>query len=202
MDITRREIANFVERLNRFSIYLLRVIMSLCLCGLIFVSGARAQNNFENRAIADIYISFLGDDRDPSAAEQFKLIAQSILIGDYSAIKIRETLQALYNTEKIVSAQVEATPVGENQVNLRFIIKRKTQAERVSLRVGDFVGDEISEDQLLLRVNILNQGGAVTEQTLRSNADSIQSYLRDRGYYNADVTFTQTPLGTANRVAV
>jgi outer membrane protein insertion porin family len=174
----------------------------LCVLILLLSVCLFAQNNFENRAISDIQISFTGTDRDVSAAEQFRLIAQSILIGDYSTVKIRETLQALYSTEKIVSAQVEATPVGENQVSLRFIIKRKTQAERVTVRVGNFVGTEVTEEQLLLRVNIQSQGGAVTEQVLRSNADAIQNYLRDRGYYSADVTYTQTPLGDANRVAV
>ena len=178
---------------------------SVRLCGLVLLLSfcVLAQNNFENRTISDIQISFAGADRDVSAAEQFKLIAQSILIGDYSAVKVRETLQALYNTEKIVSAQVEAAAVGENQVSLRFIIKRKTQAERVTVRIGNIVGDtEITEDQLLLRVNILNQGGNITEQTLRSNADSLQTYLRDRGFYNAEISYTQTPLENANRVAV
>ena len=173
-----------------------------CVLILLLSVGVFAQNNFENRTISDIQISFTGADRDISAAEQFRLIAQSILIGDYSTVKIRETLQALYNTEKIVSAQVEATSVGENQVSLRFIIKRKTQAEKVNIRIADSVGTEVTEDQLLLRTNILNQGGNVTEQTLRTNAESIQTYLRDRGYYNAEVTYTQTPLENANRVAV
>jgi outer membrane protein insertion porin family len=203
MGITRREIANFAERLNRLSIYLFQISVSLCLCGLIFVFSISAQNRYDSRAISDIQISFAGADRDLAAAEQFKLIAQSILIGNYSTVKVRETLQALYNTEKIVSAQVEATPVGENQVSLRFIIKRKTLAEKVSVRVGNSVGDtEITEEQLLLRLNILSQGGTITEQTLRSNADALQTYLRDRGFYSSEVTYTQTPLENPNRVAV
>jgi outer membrane protein insertion porin family len=178
---------------------------SLRLCGLILLLsfGILAQNTYENRAISDIRISFVGTDTDASAAEQFRLIAQSILVGNYSTVKIRETLQTLYNTEKIVSAEVEATPVGENQVIVRFIIKRKTQAEKVNVRVGETTGDtEINEDQLLLRVGNLNQGNGVTERTLRDAADAIQTYLRDRGFYNADVTYTTQPLASANRVAV
>ena len=184
--------------------FLLKLSAPVRLCGLILLFSVClfAQNNFENRSISDIQISFVGTDTDVAAAEQFKLIAQSILIGDYSAVKIRETLQALYNTEKIISAQVEATPIGANQVNLRFIIKRKTQADKVTINIGNTVGDtEITEDQLLLRAGILNQGN-VTEQTLRRSADAIQTYLRDRGFYNSEVTFAQTPLGSANRIAV
>jgi outer membrane protein insertion porin family len=45
-----------------------------------------------------------------------------------------------------------------------------------------------------LKLNLLNPGTAVTEQTLNSNADLILVYLRERGYYNAQVTSTQQPL--------
>lgn len=177
----------------------------LLFCTLFFVLPltAFAQNEYENRAIVSpVQIVFEGKDQDVSAAEQFRLIVESILDGRYSAVRIRETLQELYDTNKIVSISVEATPVGSDQVSLRYIIKRKTQAERVNIRIGNVIGDPVTEEQLLLRVNILNPGTAVSEQTLRNNADAIQTYLRERGFYNAEVTPQAQPQENDSRVAV
>ncbi len=130
------------------------------------------------------------------------MIARSAVGERYSAVKVREAIEALYKSEKIVSAQVEATTNGEDSVDLRFIIKRKTQAEKVSFRIGTTNGEPITEEELLLKLNLLNPGNAITEQILQNNADSIQNYLRERGYYNAEVGYKQQPLESENRVAV
>jgi outer membrane protein insertion porin family len=182
---------------------LLSASLRLCVLVLISVLATFAQNVYENRVIASpVQIIFEGKDQDVAAAEQFRLIVESILDGRYSTVRIRETLQELYDTNKIVSVRVEATNTGENQVALRYVIKRKTQAERVFIRLGNAVGEEVTEEELLLRVNILNPGTAVSEQTLRNNADAIQAYLRERGFYNAEVTPQIQPQENDSRVAV
>ncbi|MBV9957816.1 MAG: BamA/TamA family outer membrane protein, partial [Acidobacteria bacterium] len=48
----------------------------------------------------------------------------------------------------------------------------------------------ISEDELRGRLNMLEPGARVTEQALKTNADLIQAYLRDRGFYAAEVEFS------------
>jgi outer membrane protein insertion porin family len=204
---TRRESGNLNARLSGLALFFIEISVSLCLCGLFLVSSVFAQpNRYEGRAVSDLRVTFEGRDQDAAAAEQFRLIAESILGGRYSTVKIRETLQALYDTERIVSAQVEATAVGENAVGLRFIIRRKTQAERVEVEVvepPDGAADtEVTEEQLLLRVNLQNPGTSVSERTLRSNAEVIQTYLRDRGFYNSEVTYTTRPLQNESRAAV
>jgi outer membrane protein insertion porin family len=162
-----------------------------------------AQNKYEDRVIVSpIQIVFEGTDRDVSAADQLRLIAESAVGDHYSAVHIREAIQALYDTEKIVSARAEATPVGQDRVNLRFIIKRKTQADKVFVHVGTTVGERVTEDQILLRVNILNPGTSVTDLTLRNNADQIQAYLRDRGFYKAEVSYTTAPTSPGNETRV
>lgn len=164
---------------------------------------AFGQNKYEGRQIVEpIDITFEGNDRELSAAEEFRLIARNTLGDKYSAVKIREAIQAIYNTKRIVSVSVEATEEGISSVRLRFIIKRKTQAERVSVVVGNTVGDEITEDELLLRLNLVTAGNTVSEQVLQSNATTILEYLRDRGYYKSEVTFTQKPSTNDTRVGV
>jgi outer membrane protein insertion porin family len=181
-----------------------KISASLRLCGLILLFSVClfAQNKYENRQISKVEISFAETGRERSSTDQFLAIVRSALGDKYSSVRVRDALQALYESGRIVSATVEATDNGADAVNLKFLIKRKTQAERVSVVIGNFVGDEVTEQELLLRLNIVNPGTAITEQTLQSNANLILEYLRDRGYYKADVKFTQAPLTDQTRVAV
>ncbi len=85
---------------------------------------------------------------------------------------------------------------------MRFIIKRKTKAEKVNINIGNTIGNDVSEQELLLKLNLLNPGTSITEQTLRDNADVILAYLRQRGFYKAEVKFSQQPLKSETEVAV
>lgn len=167
------------------------------------VSLFAQSGTYEDKPIASIEIAFAGADRDVSAAEQFRSIVSGSLGSTYSAVRLRDSLRLLYETNRIVSAQIEASDASAgNAVNLRYVIRRKTQADSVTINIGDFVGDKVTEQELRLKLNLLNPGTAVTEQTLRNNADLIQQYLRQRGFYSAEVTFAQTPLESPTRVNV
>jgi outer membrane protein insertion porin family len=176
----------------------------LRLCGLFLfaVISTFAQQKYENLPISDIQIAFEGADRDVSAAEQFKLILKPIIGEKYSAVKIREALQTLYDSDKIVSAKVEKFDSDPSKLGLRFVIKRKTNAEKVSIKIGETVGEPVTEAELLLKLNILNAGETVTDQILKNKADAIQGYLRERGFYSAEVVFKQQVTGNDTRVAV
>ena len=167
-------------------------------------STVSAQNKYEDRLIIEpVEITFEGNDRDFSAAEQLRLTARNALGERYSAVKIREAIQAIYDTRRVVSVSVEATEVGADSVRLRFVIKRKTQAERVSVAIiGDPVGDRVTEDELLFRLNLVTSGSPVSEQVLQTNATAILEYLRDRGYYKSEVKYLQTPSVSDTRVGV
>lgn len=177
-------------------------ILLICAFILLFWGAAFSQNRYEDRQISNIEIAFEGTDSDDSAAEQFRAVVRNSLGEKYSAVKVRDALQSLYETEKIVSASVVASENGQNAVNLRFIIKRKTKAEKVSIQVGATIGEPVTEQQLLLRLNLLNPGTSITDQTLRNNADLILAYLRDLGYFKAEVTYSQQPLRSETEVAV
>lgn len=171
---------------------------------LIFVFQTQhfAQADYENREIRDVTVTFEGADRSVVANEEFRTIARNTLGQQYSAVRIREAIERLYDTKQIASALVEATPAEDNGVNVRFVIRRKTQAQRVVVEVIETDGSDITEQELLLRLNLLDPGTAITEQTLQTNANLILEYLRDRGFYKAEVTYSQTPLQSETEVGV
>ena len=168
----------------------------------IFSLAVFSQPQYDDRLISGVIVAFEGNDKDPSAAAQFELIARNALGERYSVVRVRNALAALYRTNRIASARVEAENVGASNVNLRFVIRRKTEARRVAVNIGNFTGTTITEDDLRYRLNLIEPGKPFTEQVLQNNVDLIQDYLRERGYYNANVGYTVTPLENDTQVAV
>ena len=188
---------------RRFSIAVFRslalfLLLAAC-CSPLTVS---AQNKYENRQINNVEIDFERAGADESAKEQFRLLARSALGATYSLVRVRDAVDALYRTGRIVSATAQAVENGENGVDMRFVVRRKTRAERVNVVISEATGEKVTEQQLLLRLNLLNPGTAISEQTLNANVDSIQDYLGERGYFNAEVAVSQAPLKDATEVAV
>ncbi len=177
-------------------------VLFLFLCFSVFVSEIAAQNEFEDRIIARVDIAFEGADTDISASNQFRSIAENEVGDIYSTVSIRNALQKLYDTNRIASARVEAENFGANQVILRFVVKRKTVAKRINVRVGEFTGESVTEQELLLRLNLSASGSTITERILQQNANAILTYLRDRGFFEAEVTYTQQPLENETEVNV
>lgn len=160
-----------------------------------------AQSQFEGRIIRDVTVTLEGTDTNASAGEQLRLIAQQELGERYSTVKVRDSLAKLFDTREIANATVEATNVGNDGVNLRFVVRRKPRAQRVSISIpGD--KSEITEQELLFRLDILEPGTSVTDATLDRNANSILEYLRDRGYFKAEVTYARQPIASEAEVAV
>ena len=171
------------------------------LCSILATSGL-GQNKYEDRVIQRVDITFEGADKDVSAAEQFRLIAGEELGDRYSAVKIRNALEKLYKTDKIVSAKVEATGISDSSVAIRFVIKRKSVAKKISIKVGKVVGDPVTEQELMLRLNLLTPGTAISEKVLGDNASVILTYLRERGFFDSRVDFEKKQLGNEIDVEV
>lgn len=188
--------------ISRFLFFKIRFVSQILIGLFIFSIATYAQTTFEDRPISKISITFAGTDRSITEAEQFRMLAESSIGTKYSAVKIRDALAALYGTDKIVSASVEANETEQNELELRFFIKRKTRVEKVTIEIGNTVGDQITEPELLLKLNLLNPGMAVTDQTLRNNADVILDYLRFRGFFDASVDIKTEPLRSETEVAV
>ncbi|MCV4776943.1 hypothetical protein OFM21_29650, partial [Escherichia coli] len=63
-------------------------------------------------------------------------------------------------------------------------------------------GSNVTEQQILLRLNVLDPGTSVSDETLETNADLILEYLRDRGYFQSRVRYSVQPLGSDSEVNV
>lgn len=176
---------------------ILRLHVSLFVFTAILAAAGYSQNKYENRKIERVDITFEGDDRDLSASEQFRLLVREELGEEYSAVKIRNALGELYKTGRIVYVMVEATNFEDDKVLLRFIVKRKTLAKKVSVTVEPAIGEPVTEQELLLRLNLLTAGSSIGERVLIKNASSILTYLRERGFYDAEVTYEQKLIGNA-----
>jgi outer membrane protein assembly factor BamA len=144
-----------------------------------------AQAEFEGRAIREVSITFEGVDKNVNAVEQFRLIARDALGERYAAVRVRDAIERLYNTKEITSAVVEASDAANGSVDLRFVIRRKARAQRVVVTIPESDKSGITEQELLLRLDILDPGTPVTEATLGENANTILEYLRDRGFFKA-----------------
>lgn len=185
----------------RFASILFRQVCVCVLIGLCFFIGF-SQNKYEKRPIAKIGISIGGAESNSPLIEQYRLIVREAVGATYSTPRIRDAIEALYKTKKIDTITVAAALNAAGDVELLFNIKRKTQAEKISIVVGQTVGDSVTEQELLFKLNLLAPGTVITEQTLRKNADEILVYLRDRGFYRSEVVYERRPLQNENEVGV
>ncbi len=177
--------------------------MAVVLAFVCFASlNGLSQNKFEKMRIDKIDIVFADLGANELLTEQYRLTARDALGPIYLTPRIRDAIDALYSTKKIDTVTVASSLNGTGGVDLRFDIKRKAQAQKVSIVIGRTVGDPILEQDLLFKLNLLTPGTAVTEQTLRNNADEILDYLRERGFYQSEVTYVRKPIDNETDVGV
>ena len=159
------------------------------------------QAQYEEKTISEVVVTFEGIE-NATANETFRIIARDALGPTYSAIKVREAIEKLYDTKEVASVIVEVSETPNGWLRVRFIVRRKTQAQRVTIQLPEDDESKVTEQELLFRLNILDPGTAITEQTLQNNADLILEYLRDRGFFKAEVTYSQRPLDSETEVGV
>lgn len=164
--------------------------------------SVNAQQQFEDRLIRIVSVTFEGSDKDISANDRLRLAAQDALGGRYSLVNVRTAIQRLFDTNEITSAIVEASDAPNGSVDLRFTVRRRTRAQTVSLDLRGGEAPGISEKDILLKLDLLEPGNSATDAELGQNADQIQNYLRDHGYFRAEVSFDKKQLEQDSEVAV
>lgn len=182
-------------------------------CLLLFATAVTALaqvGDFEGRPVASVEVVLEGSPSDPSAQAEFQALLKNFAGGEYSAVNARQSLHELFGSGRVASARVEIVEVqsgaGRNSpVRVRFIIQRQIVIAGVTLRIGATTGTPIARDEIRARLNLLEPGRRFSVQAIERNADEIQAYLRDRGYYNATVEHTEEPdpsdsSGTRRRV--
>lgn len=201
IDINKREMTVARQYFRIVAAGLFRAASLFALI-LLFLTSAFSQSKYENRPIAKVDISFGENDSNPQLVEEFRLRARDEVGATYSAARIRDAIEALYRTKRIETISVAANLDAVGNVDLIFNIKRKIQAQKVSIVVGETVGDKVTEQELLFKLNVLQPGTAISEQVLRNSANEILDYLRERGFYRSEVTYERRPLQNQSDVGV
>ena len=169
--------------------------LGLCLLvTLLIVTSAHANDarieDYEGRQITSIELVFEGTENVPAAQAEFLTLLKVTPNTQFSAVRVRESLQSLFDSGRVANARVEVieenpSPVGP--VKLRFVVQRQVQIGDVRIELGPVTGSPISVDELRARLNFVQPRTRLSKQLILRNADEIQVYLRDRGYFNATV---------------
>ena len=146
--------------------------------------------DYEGRQISAVELVFEGTENVPAAQAEFIALLKVAPNTQFSAVHVRESLQSLFDSGRVANARVEVVEEGANRtgpVKLRFVVLRQVQIGDVRIELGTVTGSPISTDELRSRLNFVQSGNRLTKQIIAKNADEIQVYLRDRGYFNATV---------------
>jgi len=180
--------------LNQF--VLLGPFCGLIICLLVSSAAAKDARNvriedYEGRQISAVELVFEGTANEPNAQTEFLALLKVAPNTQFSAVHVRESLQALFDSGRVSNARVEVIEEGTPKtgpVRLRFVVQRQIQIGDVRVELtGPVTGTPISTDELRARMNFVQSNNRLTNQIILRNADEIQIYLREHGYFNATV---------------
>lgn len=146
--------------------------------------------DYEGRQIVGVELVFEGTRTFPTIQAEFMTLLRVAPNTPFSAVRVRDSLQALFDSGRVANARVEVIEEGTGRtgpVRLRFVVQRQVQITDVRIELPPAAADELSDDEIRARLNFLQPGTRLTKQLIARNADEIQVYLRDRGYFNATV---------------
>ncbi len=154
--------------------------------------------DYEGRTVASVEVVLKGSPGDPSAEAEFRSLLRILPNSEYSAVAARQSLQDLFASGRVATAQIEITEAeggaGRNQpIRVRFVIERQIVISGVSLRLTPATGTPVARDEIRARLNLLEPGRRHSQRAIDRNADEVQAYLRDRGYYSATVDASEEP---------
>src|SRR5215208_6088048 len=153
------------------------------------IKDARIED-YEGRQITAVELIFEGTANEPNAQAEFLALLEVAPNTQFSAVHVRESLQSLFDSGRVANARVEVIEEGvarTGPVRLRFVVQRQVQIGDVRIELGTVTGSPISSDELRARMNFVQSSNRLSQQLIHHNADEIQVYLRDRGYFNATV---------------
>ncbi|HKG46329.1 MAG TPA: POTRA domain-containing protein, partial [Pyrinomonadaceae bacterium] len=172
----------------------LLLVVLLCFSFLTVARASTAKDarieDYEGRQISAVELVFEGSASAPTAQAEFIALLKVAPNTPYSAVHVRDSLQALFDSGRVANARVEVIEEGAARtgpVRLRFVVHRQVQVGEVRIDLGPVTGSPISADELRGRISFAQSGNRLTRQLILRNADEIQTYLRDHGYYNATV---------------
>ncbi|HEX6648144.1 MAG TPA: POTRA domain-containing protein [Pyrinomonadaceae bacterium] len=146
--------------------------------------------DYEGRQITAVELVFEGTAEAPAAQTDLLSLLKVAANTPFSAVHVRESLQSLFDSGHVANARVEVIEEGATKsgpVRLRFVVQRQVQIGDVRIELGAVTGSPLSADEIRARLNFVQPGTRLSKQLISRNADEIQAYLRDRGYFNATV---------------
>jgi outer membrane protein assembly complex protein YaeT len=152
-------------------------------------------SRYEGRTVESVTLEVEGASLDEAALGELRGRLRVAAGAVFSAVLVRESLQALFDTGRVADARVEARdaagtgPDGRPRVTLRFVMRPRVSVEGVEFTIHSTPGADVSEDELRSRVTLLEPGKRLNDTALRENAEAIVAYLHDRGYYRAEVSY-------------
>ena len=153
--------------------------------------------DYEGRVITSVEVVIEGSPNDEAAQAEFLSLLNVAQNDEYRAVRVRQSLQSLFDSGLVSNARVEVNETcrpaagTSRPLCVRFIVQRQAKVGEVKISLHAAIDSPISEDEMRARLNVLEPGSRLSEQVLRNNADLIQVYLRDKGFYRAEVSFTQ-----------
>ena len=184
---------------------ILAVLIALLLATFVTANAGSILDEYEGRTIGSIEITFEGSPSDPAAESEFLSIIKIIPNTPFSAVAARDSLQALFDSERVANARVEVSDSTANNngpIRLRFVIQRQVQIGDVKFEIALGTGVPITQDELRARLNLSQPGTRLSKQIVSRNADELQVYLRDRGYFNATVESVEQLDASGTRATV
>ncbi len=167
--------------------------------------------DYEGRPVSNVEVVLEGSPPDPDDQAEFQSLLKIVSGKEYTAVNARQSLHDLFASGRVAAARIEVAEVqpGSGQtgpIRVRFIVQRQIVIAGVTLKIGPTTGTPIARDEIRARLNLLEPGRRFSVQAIERNADDIQGYLRDRGYYNATVEHEEVPdpsdVSGARRVVV
>ena len=164
----------------------------------------RGFDAYEGRLVTAIEIVFEGSQPDASAEASFLAVLKVVPNTEFSAVRVRDSLQALFDTQRVANARVEVIEAAgrSGPIRLRFVIHRQVQISEVNFEIAPSTGLPVTSDELRARLSLAQPGSRLSKQIIIRNADEIQVYLRDRGYFNAVVEPREQLDSTGTRAVV
>jgi len=143
------------------------------------VRDARIED-YEGRTITSIDLVFEGTPENPNAQADLLSLLKVAPNTVFSAVRVRDSLQALFDSGRVANARVEvvdedATRTGP--VRLRFVVQRQVQIGDVRIEMtGPVTGTPLSSDEIRARLNFVQPGTRLSKTRL-SKTDKVRYFL-------------------------
>ena len=180
---------------KKYKTYNLLLVVILGFSFLTVAQGGTAKDarieDYEGRTITAVELVFEGTPENPNLQADLLSVLKVAPNTQFAAERVRESLQSLFDSGRVANARVEVFEEGATRtgpVRLRFVVQRQVQIGDVRIEfTGPVTGSPISTDEVRARLNFVQPGTRLSKQLISRNADEIQVYLRDLGYFNATV---------------